>query len=173
MLNETWSFDTESVWLSAVAHWCFSVPEFLLRDLTLQTNTSCQHSFIATQISLRDFKHPFHISLLSSTLVFSNIRRKTPVVTGKNIYFILKSSTMDELSISMNSFLVHCCFYSIILGPDQTLDMNNHQTSSVEWRLTKKIHYCDHLVWFLDDGRSLSLTLFCPESLIFLMRCKY
>ena len=40
-------------------------------------------------------------------------------------------STMDE---TVNSFLVHCCFYSIILGPDTGYE----QSSSVEWRLTEK-----------------------------------
>ena len=61
-------------------------------------------------------------------LVFFNIRIKTPV-TVNNIYFMY--STMDE---TVNSFLVHCCFYSIILGPDTGYE----QSSSVEWRLTEK-----------------------------------
>ena len=89
-------------------------------------------------------------------LVFFNIRIKTPV-TVNNIYFMY--STMDE---TVNSFLVHCCFYSIILGPDTGYE----QSSSVEVA-HRKIHY-DHLVWTLDDGRSLKL--FCLERLIFLMR---
>ena len=68
-------------------------------------------------------KNPVYIYL-----VFFNIRIKTPV-TVNNIYFMY--STMDE---TVNSFLVHCCFYSIILGPDTGYE----QSSSVEWRLTEK-----------------------------------
>ena len=92
-------------------------------------------------------------------LVFFNIRIKTPV-TVNNIYFMY--STMDE---TVNSFLVHCCFYSIILGPDTGYEQSSNIFSGVAAH--RKIHY-DHLVWTLDDGRFLKL--FCLERLIFLMR---
>lgn len=92
-------------------------------------------------------------------LVFFNIRIKTPV-TVNNIYFMY--STMDE---TVNSFLVHCCFYSIILGPDTGYEQSSNIFSGVAAH--RKIHY-DHLVWTLDVCRSLKL--FCQERLIFLMR---